>query len=73
MKAAAESPRETKGSIIITLIQRKGGATAAELQAAAGWQPHSVRGFISAVVGKKMGLNVASAKNDAGERVYSIA
>jgi hypothetical protein len=37
-----------------------------------GWQAHSVRGFISASVGKKMGLKVESAKNDTGERIYRV-
>jgi hypothetical protein len=31
-----------------------------------------VRGFISGTVGKKMGLAVASAKGEDGERCYSI-
>ena len=39
---------------------------------ATGWQAHSVRGFISGTLGKKMGLKVASAKAEDGERSYSI-
>ena len=46
--------------------------TAKELMAATGWQPHSVRGFISGTLGKKMGLTVVSAKGENGERTYSI-
>jgi len=64
---------ESKGAKIVALISRKGGATAAELQKAAGWQAHSVRGFLSAVAGKKLGLKVASERREDGERVYSIA
>ena len=71
--STAPAKKTTKGDILIGLMRRTNGATAAELQKAAGWQAHSVRGFISAVLGKKLGLNVASAKNEAGERVYSIA
>ncbi len=37
-----------------------------------GWQPHSVRGFLSGTVGKKMGLTVMSTKGDDGERTYSV-
>jgi hypothetical protein len=39
---------------------------------ATGWQAHSVRGFISGTLGKKMDLPVASGKNEAGERSYRI-
>jgi len=38
---------------------------------ATGWQAHSVRGFISNA-GKKHNIKVASSKNEAGERVYTI-
>ena len=39
---------------------------------ATGWQPHSVRGFLSGTVGKKLGLTVISEKGEDGERSYSI-
>ena len=39
---------------------------------ATGWQKHSVRGFISGALGKKMGLTVESTKGEDGERNYSI-
>jgi hypothetical protein len=39
---------------------------------ATGWQAHSVRGFISGSLTKKMGLKVESTKNEAGERRYKI-
>jgi hypothetical protein len=39
---------------------------------AAAWQAHSVRGFISGTLTKKMGLTVVSAKGEDGERSYSI-
>jgi hypothetical protein len=38
-----------------------------------GWQAHSVRGFISGTLGKKMGLTVKSEKRENGSRVYSTA
>jgi len=39
--------------------------------AATQWQAHSVRGFISGQLAKKMGLRVKSFQRD-GERVYAI-
>jgi hypothetical protein len=38
-----------------------------------GWQAHSVRGFISGTLGKKMGLTVVSIKAENGDRTYSIS
>jgi hypothetical protein len=40
---------------------------------ATGWQAHSVRGFVSGTMGKKMGLRVESTKREDGTRVYSFA
>ncbi|OPZ57045.1 MAG: hypothetical protein BWY87_01711 [Deltaproteobacteria bacterium ADurb.Bin510] len=40
--------------------------------AATDWQAHSVRGFISGSLTKKMGLNVESFKRPDGERAYRI-
>ncbi len=39
---------------------------------ATGWQKHTVRGFLSGAVHKKMGLKVVSTKNSAGDRVYRV-
>ena len=39
---------------------------------ATGWQAHSVRGFLSGTVGKKMGLTVTSTKGADGERRYAV-
>jgi hypothetical protein len=39
---------------------------------ATGWQAHSVRGFISGTLGKKMGRTVESTKLENGERAYSL-
>jgi hypothetical protein len=36
-----------------------------------GWQAHTVRGFLAAVVRKKLGLKLESEKAN-GERVYRI-
>jgi hypothetical protein len=62
----------TKTAIVLELLRRPEGATLAELMAATGWQPHSVRGFLSGGLGKKMGLTVESLKTAEGARAYRI-
>jgi len=72
-KAKPETARTgSKTEKVLELLKRSGGATLSEIMKATDWQPHSVRGFISGTLGKKMGLKVQSAKNETGERVYSI-
>jgi hypothetical protein len=44
--------------------ERKGGPT--------NWQNHSIRGFVSGHVTRKLGLKVESTKSEAGERTYKI-
>jgi Protein of unknown function (DUF3489) len=62
----------SKTATILEMLKRPGGATAKELLKMTGWQPHSLRGFISGTLGTKMGLTVVSAKSEDGERSYSI-
>jgi hypothetical protein len=62
----------SKTAQILDLLKRPSGATSKELMKATGWLPHSVRGFLSGTVRKKMGLTVTSTKGDNGERTYSI-
>jgi hypothetical protein len=70
----APAPRATsKKAIVLDLLRRPKGATMAEIAQATGWQNHSIRGFISGNLTKKMGLTVESTKNDGGERTYRIA
>src|SRR5215813_4813700 len=71
----SKSQREaggTKKEIVLELLRRKDGATIAEIAKATQWQNHSIRGFISGTVSKKMGLAVESYKNAVGERMYRI-
>lgn len=69
----AKGPREgSKTDQVLELLKRPGGVTAQELMKATSWQPHSVRGFLSGTVGKKMGLTVMSTKGEDGERIYSV-
>ena len=64
--------RETKQSLLITLLSRPDGASIAELASATGWQNHSVRGAISFALKKKLGLTITSAQADRRGRVYRI-
>jgi hypothetical protein len=57
---------------VVGLLSRPSGATIAGIMQSTGWQPHSVRGFLAAVVRKKLGLKLVSEKTD-GPRVYRIA
>jgi len=73
-KAAKEKGTRdgSKASQVLDLLKRTEGVTLPELMKATGWQAHSVRGFLSGTVGKKLGLAVTSAKSAEGERTYSV-
>lgn len=74
-KRAKQTKGARKGSKtakVLALLQRPNGASLPELIRATGWQPHSVRGFLSGCVGKKLGLSVASVKDPDGTRRYSV-
>ena len=70
--AAPISRKGSKTAKVLDLLKRPGGATLKDLIKATGWQPHSVRGFLSGTIGKKMGLSVVSIKDEGGERTYSV-
>jgi hypothetical protein len=60
-----------KIGLLIDLLERPGGASLQDMQAATGWQAHSVRGAIAGSIKKKRGLAVTSDKSD-GARIYRI-
>ena len=75
-KASKTTARTTgrpgsKTEQVIALMRQPSGATLQAIVAATKWQAHSVRGFISGQLGKKMGLRVKSFQRD-GERVYAL-
>ena len=62
----------TKTAKVLELLKQPGGVTAKELMKATGWQAHSMRGFLSGSINKKMSLAVISSKAESEERSYSI-
>ena len=62
----------TKLAELVMALRRPQGATSLQLILTTGWQPHTVRGAISGMLRKKLGLNVVLAHNDSGERVYRV-
>lgn len=63
----------SKKAVVLEMLRRPEGATLADIQAATGWQAHSVRGFLSGSLGKKMGLTIESLKTSEGARAYRVA
>ena len=61
----------SKQARVLALLLGASGASIATVMHSTGWQPHTVRGFLTAVVRKKLGLKLESNKTD-GERVYRI-
>jgi hypothetical protein len=75
---SAKSPKAkatrsgSKAEKVLELMKRKEGATLAQIAKATDWQNHSIRGFVSGHVTKKLGLKVESTKSDSGARTYRI-
>ena len=71
--AASKTPRTvTKQARLITMLEAPDGASIAEIVAATDWQAHTIRGIISGVLKKKLGLDVTSEKNVNRGRIYKI-
>lgn len=74
---AAAPPRRvrqgTKQAALIAMLEAPEGASVAEISAALGWQPHTVRAALSHALPRRLGLAVSSQKEEGRGRVYRLA
>jgi hypothetical protein len=71
-KPAIGAREGSKAEKVLGLLSRPNGASLKELMKATGWLAHSVRGYLSGAVAKRMKLKLVSAKSENGERRYSV-
>jgi hypothetical protein len=70
------APAAKKGSkqdIVIAMLRRGEGVSITEIMSATGWQAHSVRGFMSGALKRRLGMDLVSEKAEGAERRYYIA
>jgi len=74
-KSAASSSETTasKQDVVLSMLRRQQGASIAEICEVTGWQPHSVRGFLSGALKRRLKIAVVSEQGESGERRYSVA
>jgi hypothetical protein len=68
---SGKSQPDTKQAQVIAMLCAPSGATIDAMMRMTGWQQHSVRGFLTAVVRKKLGLDLRSEATESG-RLYRI-
>lgn len=68
----ATSRSVSKTDLVLKKLRAVRGATIEMLMEATGWQAHSVRGFLSATVRKKLRLQLSSEVGKDGTRRYRI-
>ena len=71
-KASKAEVAPTKTDHVLNRLRAPKGATVAQLIEATGWQAHSVRGFLSGTVRKKLALPLTSEVGKDGQRRYRI-
>ena len=67
------APSQSKQEAVIKMLRRKPGVTIDDIVAETGWQRHSVRGFFSGLIKKKLKLPLVSEVSKDGVRRYHIA
>ncbi len=69
---APSTKAKTKQDQLLALLRRPQGTTIEHAAKSLDWQPHSVRGVISGVLKKRLGLTVSSETTEGG-RIYRVA
>ncbi|MGH6825406.1 DUF3489 domain-containing protein [Methyloceanibacter sp.] len=67
------APSQSKQDLVLQMLRRQSGVTIKDIIAKTGWQAHSVRGFFSGLVRKKLKLPLVSDVGKDGMRRYHIA
>lgn len=70
--AKREAPVVSKSDLVLKKLRGAKGASLQQLADVTGWQLHSVRGFLSAVVRKKLELNLVGDVGKNEVRRYRI-
>jgi len=63
----------TKQDLVLQMLRRQAGVSTDDIASKTDWQPHSVRGFLSAVARKKLKLPLVSEVGKDGLRRYRVA
>ena len=70
--AKNEKRGQSKQATLVTLLERPCGATIDEMARATDWQLHSIRGMMSGILKKRIGLSIASSICRTSSRGYYV-
>jgi ribosome-binding protein aMBF1 (putative translation factor) len=62
----------TKQALVLQMLRRQSGVSIDDIASKMGWQSHSVRGFLSGIVRKKLKLQLVSEVGKNGVRHYRV-
>jgi hypothetical protein len=65
--------KSTKQNLVLQMLRRQSGVSINDIVDKTGWQPHSVRGFLSGVVRRKLNLPLVPEVGKDGVRRYHVA
>lgn len=69
-EVAADCKPKPKREVILALLRRRNGARMDEITAAAGWQVHSARAWLSGL--RKQGLTIERSRENDGSSRYRL-